>query len=111
VAYAAARQTIAPGRTELDVYQAMHGAILQAAGAAVLFPGDFACGERGIKEGGPPTRTEIRQGDLYILDIFPAPALYFGDTYRSLSVEGANRPLVSGVGDRPQSSAARAEAV
>ncbi len=86
VAYAAAKQTIAPGRTELDVYQAMHGAILQAAGTTVLFPGDFACGERGIKEGGPPTRREIRQGDLYILDIFPAPALYFGDTCRTFSV-------------------------
>src|SRR5437870_11525907 len=32
------------------------------------------------------TRREIRQGDLYILDIFPAPALYFGDTCRTFSV-------------------------
>src|SRR5438552_2359634 len=49
-------------------------------------PGVFACGRRGIKEGGPPTRRVIEQHDLYILDIFPAPALYAGDTCRTFAV-------------------------
>ncbi len=85
-AYSAAKQTIAPGRTELDVYLAMYGAIVQAAGTAVEFLGDFACGERGISGGGPPTRRVIQPGDLYILDIFPAPHLYFGDVCRTFAV-------------------------
>ena len=84
-AYAAARQTIAPGRTEIDVYNAMHAAITQAAGTAVPFPGDFACGERCVRGGGPPTPRKIEPGDLYILDLFPAPAYYAGDTCRTFA--------------------------
>ena len=83
VAYDAARQTIAPGRTEIDVYTAMNAAITAEAGSAVPFPGDFACGERCVKGGGPPTRREIQAGDLYILDLFPEPAYYAGDTCRT----------------------------
>jgi Xaa-Pro aminopeptidase len=86
VAYRTAREVIRPGLTEIDVYNALHSAINQEAGTNVLFPGDFACGERGIKEGGPPTRREILPGDLYILDLFPAPAFYFGDTCRTFAV-------------------------
>lgn len=89
VAFRAARETIAPGRTELDVYNAMFAAIAHEAGTIVPFPGDFACGKRGIRGGGWPTLREIQPGDLYILDIFPAPALYFGDTCRTFS---AGRP-------------------
>jgi Xaa-Pro aminopeptidase len=88
-AYRAAKQTIAPGLTELDVYNAMYTAIVQEAGTAISFPGDFACGMRAIKEGGPPTRRVIEPHDLYILDIFPAPALYAGDTCRTFA---ASRP-------------------
>ena len=50
------------------------------------FPGDFACGERGIKEGGPPTSRTVQPNHLYILDLFPAPAFYFGDTCRTFAV-------------------------
>ncbi len=85
-AYRAAKQTIAPGLTELDVYNAMYSAIVQEAGTVVSFPGDFACGTRAIKEGGPPTRRVIAPHDLYTLDIFPAPALYAGDTCRTFAV-------------------------
>ena len=49
VAYRAAREVIAPGRTEIDVYNAMVTAINQAAGTTITFAGDFACGERGSK--------------------------------------------------------------
>jgi Xaa-Pro aminopeptidase len=86
VAYDAAREAIAPGRTEIDVYNAMYSAATQAAGTAVPFPGDFACGERCIRGGGPPTGRRIETGDLYILDIFPAPAYYAGDTCRTFAV-------------------------
>jgi len=53
IAYRAVKQTIAPGLTELDVYNAMYNAIVQEAGTVFPFPGDFACGTRAIKEGGP----------------------------------------------------------
>ena len=86
VAYRTAREVIAPGLTELDVYDAMVSAITQAAGTTITFAGDFACGERGIKEGGPPTSRRIQNGDLYILDIFPAVNLYFADTCRTFAV-------------------------
>ncbi len=85
-AYDAARAAIAPGRTEIDVFNEMQAAVNREAGTAVALRGDFACGERGIKEGGPPTRRAIQAGDLYILDLFPAPALYFGDTCRTFAV-------------------------
>jgi Xaa-Pro aminopeptidase len=84
-AYRAARQTIAPGLTEIDIYNSLHAAINREAGTSVLFPGDFACGERGIKEGGPPTPRTIQPHDLYILDLFPAPAFYSGDTCRTFA--------------------------
>ncbi|MEZ5398135.1 MAG: M24 family metallopeptidase [Bryobacteraceae bacterium] len=88
VAYDAAREAIRPGATELDVYLAMHAAISRAHGAVVPFPGDFACGERCVRGGGLPTTRVLAEGDLYILDLFPAPALYFGDTCRTFAVGG-----------------------
>ncbi len=86
VAYDAAKAAIAPGLREIDVYTAMYDAIVKKAGTAVEFKGDFACGERCIKGGGPPTDRVIQPGDLYILDLFPAPAYYFSDTCRTFSV-------------------------
>ena len=86
VAYQAARRVIAPGLTEIDVYNSMVNAITQTAGTTITFAGDFACGERGIKGGGPPTRRKIQNGDLYILDIFPAVDLYNADTCRTFAV-------------------------
>ncbi|MCZ2155400.1 MAG: Xaa-Pro peptidase family protein [Bryobacterales bacterium] len=85
VAYAAARKTIAPGLREADVYAAMYEAVVKRAGTAVTFPGDFACGERCISGGGPPTERVILPGDLYILDLFPAPAFYSADTCRTFA--------------------------
>jgi Xaa-Pro aminopeptidase len=86
IAYDAAREAIAPGRTEIDVYNAMHAAVTREAGTVVPLPGDFACGERCISGGGPPTARQVRPGDLYILDIFPAPNYYAGDTCRAFAV-------------------------
>jgi Xaa-Pro aminopeptidase len=86
VAYRAAKEAISPGLTELDVYNAMYTAVVKAAGTTIAFAGDFACGERGISDGGPPSQREILPGDLYILDIFPAVRLYYADTCRTFAV-------------------------
>jgi Xaa-Pro aminopeptidase len=89
-AYLAARAAIAPGVTELDVHHAMYGAILTEAGTTIPFPGDFACGQRSVRGGGRPTAYRLQPGDLYPLDIFPAPRYYFGDTCRTFCVGTAN---------------------
>ena len=86
VAYDAAREVIAPGFTEIDVYSAMCKAINNLTGTTTTFAGDFACGERGIKEGGAPTSRKLQSGDLYILDIFPAMDLYRADTTRTFCI-------------------------
>jgi Xaa-Pro dipeptidase len=86
VAFNTARNIVEPGITEVDVFNALHAAINRHAGTNVAFPGDFACGVRGIKEGGLPTGRKVQAGDLYILDLFPAPAFYFGDTCRTFAV-------------------------
>jgi len=84
-AYDAARGAIAAGRTELDIYNEMQAAVVRKAGTFVPLAGDFAVGERAIRGGGPPSSRVIAEGDLYILDLFPAPHLYFGDTCRTFA--------------------------
>lgn len=84
-AYDAARGCIAPGLTELDVYNEMQAAVVRRAGTFVQLCGDFATGERAIRGGGAPTTRVIGPADLYVLDLFPAPALYFGDTCRTFA--------------------------
>lgn len=86
VAYRRARAILAPGLTELDVYLAMHEAMVQEAGMPVDLKGDFACGQRSVGGGGIPTRRRLEPGDLYPLDLFPATALYTGDTCRTFCV-------------------------
>ncbi|MBI3684683.1 MAG: aminopeptidase P family protein [Acidobacteria bacterium] len=86
IAYDAAREMIAPGVTEVDVYNAMHAAVTRKAGTAITFAGDFASGVRAIRGGGPPAGRRLEPEDLYILDLFPAPAYYFGDTCRTFAV-------------------------
>jgi Xaa-Pro aminopeptidase len=86
VAYQAARDAIRPGISEIDVYNQMNAALTRAAGTVVAFPGDFACGERAIKGGGAPTARLVQEGDLYVLDLFPAPNVYSSDTCRTFAV-------------------------
>jgi Xaa-Pro aminopeptidase len=84
--YRAAREAIRPGATEIDVYNAIQSAATTELGTSLSFPGDFAAGERCVRGGGPPTARKLEPGDLYILDLFPAPALYFGDVCRTFAV-------------------------
>jgi Xaa-Pro dipeptidase len=85
-AYRAAREAIAEGQTEIDMYLAMYAAVVREAGTSVPFPGDFACGQRSIAGGGPPASYRLQRGDLCVFDLFPAPHYYFGDTSRTFCV-------------------------
>ena len=97
VAYRTAGDVIRPDVMELDIYNALQSAINLEAGTSVQFSGDFACGERGITQGGAPTRRLVQPHDLYILDLFPAPALYFGTRAgRSQSVTLRMRNIAHG---------------
>lgn len=87
--YAAVKEILEPGLTEVDAYLAIENAIVRAAGTAVELKGDFACGVRAIGGGGPPTRRKIQDGDLYILDLFPIFEGYMCDLCRTFVVGAA----------------------
>lgn len=84
--YAAARNSIAVGRTELDVHAAMYEAMVQQLRGSFRFDGDFATGQRADHGGGPPTPRAVEPNDLYILDIFPRINGYACDLCRTFAV-------------------------
>lgn len=84
--FAAARPVIRPGASELDVFDAVFGAILRAHGAPFTLDGDFVSGPRTERIGGPPTDRILRRGDLFIADIFPVLGWYKGDCTRTFVV-------------------------
>lgn len=85
-AYAAAREGIEPGMTEFEVYSLVHDAMVRHAQTSVDLRGDFACGTRAIRGGGPPTARRVEKGDLYILDLFPVYNGYHCDLTRTFAV-------------------------
>lgn len=82
--YRAARDTVAPGVDELDVFSALQAAAVSSCGEMLTGTGnDYACGVRG----GPPRRRPCAAGDLFILDLGPAYRGYFADTSRTIAVD------------------------
>jgi Xaa-Pro aminopeptidase len=81
--YAAIKERLEPGMTELDAYLVIQDALVKAAGTSVDLNGDFACGVRAIGGGGPPTRRVIQQGDLCVFDLFPSFQGYMCDLCRT----------------------------
>ncbi len=90
--YAAVKGRIEPGLTEYQVYSIFHEALVAHARTSVDLRGDFACGLRAIRGGGPPTSRRVAAGDLYILDIFPFYHGYHCDLTRTF-VAGPPSPL------------------
>ena len=87
--YAAVHRRLEPGMTEFQVYSLFHQAVVEHAQTSVDLRGDFACGTRAIRGGGPPTDRRLNQGDLYILDIFPFYNGYHCDLCRTFIVGAA----------------------
>jgi Xaa-Pro aminopeptidase len=80
-----AREIIAPGVTELFVYNELQAAAVREFGEMSTGTGnDYACGQRG----GPPRDRKIEAGELYILDLGPAFRGYFADNTRVTAVGG-----------------------
>ena len=88
--YAAVKGKLTRGMTETEVYLIFHEALVRHAGTSVDLRGDFACGTRAIRGGGPPTERRLAEGDLYILDIFPFYHGYLCDLTRTFIVGRAS---------------------
>jgi Xaa-Pro aminopeptidase len=80
----AAREMVAPGVSELDVYNAAQTAMVKQAGAAVHLMGDFASGGR---SGGVATNYVLQPKDTMILDMFPVVNGYRADFTCTLAVD------------------------
>jgi Xaa-Pro aminopeptidase len=80
-----AREIIAPGINELEVFNQLQAAAVAEYGEMMTGTGnDYASGERG----GPPRDRKIVAGELYILDLGPAFRGYFADNTRVTAVGG-----------------------
>ena len=66
--HAWARQAIAPGMTELDVYCGVAEQCQQQVGHPVIVYGDFVVSPGPGRRVGPPTRRQLQPGDTFILD-------------------------------------------
>ena len=78
-----ARQIIAPGVIELDVFNQLQAVAVDEFGEMMTGTGnDYRCGSRG----GPPRSRPAEAGELYILDLGPAFRGYFADNARTIAV-------------------------
>ena len=87
--YERARDMIAPGVNELDVFNALQAVAVRELGEPLTGTGnDYQCGQRG----GPPRDRLIEAGELYILDLGPAYRGYFADNARTIAVTRPSNP-------------------
>lgn len=83
--YRKAREIVAPGINELEVFNQLQAAAVTEFGEMLTGTGnDYASGEKG----GPPRNRPAQDGELYILDLGPAYRGYFADNCRTLAVNG-----------------------
>jgi Xaa-Pro aminopeptidase len=82
--YRRAREIIAPGISELEVFHQLQAAAVEEFGEMLTGTGnDYQC----ASAGGPPRDGRLaRSGELYILDLGPAFRGYFADNCRTIAV-------------------------
>lgn len=76
----AALAALAPGRTELELFAEIRGAMEAAAGELLALGADLLSGERTLDVMGGPTDREIRPGDAVLCDLVPRLGAYWGDS-------------------------------
>lgn len=91
-AFARAPHDVRPGMTELQAYEAVSAAVLDALGEQALVYGDFASGPRTVDKGGPPTTRSIQRGDLFLLDYSAVLYGYRADFTNTWVVDGQPTP-------------------
>ena len=79
VGQAAARAAVRPGASELDVWSALEGAILKAAGQRVPIGNDCTVGRRAHR-GGWPLDVTILPGDSFVIDLSTQLGGYWSDS-------------------------------
>ena len=77
-----------PGMTEMQAYELVCTACMEAAGEPVIVYGDFASGPRTEQGGGGPTDRVIRDNELFILDCSAVIEGYRGDFANTFVVGG-----------------------
>ena len=80
LAHAAARAATRPGVREIDVWNAAHAAVEQAAGSRIAFGNDCVVSYREDNIGGWPLDLELRPGDSLMVDISTRVAGYWSDS-------------------------------
>ena len=85
-AFAAVRDGLRAGRSELEVYAEATRAILLAHGEPFTMECVFLSGPRTLEMVGPPTRRIIERGDLLLFDVFPYLRGYKVDVTRTYCV-------------------------
>jgi Xaa-Pro dipeptidase len=80
IGHAAARQAMAAGKREIDVWTEIHSAIQQAAGRRVPLGNDCVVGYRENNIGGWPLEYEIRPHDSLIVDLSTILHGYWSDS-------------------------------
>jgi Xaa-Pro dipeptidase len=96
-AYAAARDAIRPGATEVQVHLAMCRAVSELAGTTVPFGGDFKAGPGGGVAGGPPSDHMLEDGESFVIDFWPWLGGYFSDMCRTFPVGKPSASLKSAI--------------
>ena len=85
-AYSIARDIIAEGLSEVEVYAEVHANVVKKSGSFQFFSGDFISGERCIDIGGPPTVKKLINGETFILDLWVTTNGYWSDASRTFVV-------------------------
>jgi Xaa-Pro dipeptidase len=81
--YETAREIIAPGISELEVFNQLHATAVEVAGEPLTALGnDYQCNSGG----GIPRPRTAQDGELFILDLGPAYRGYFADNCRAIAV-------------------------
>lgn len=82
--YAKAREIVAPGLTELEMFNELHAAAVEVAGEPLTALGnDYQANS----PGGSPRPRAAQAGELFVLDLGPAYRGYYADNCRTLAVD------------------------
>ncbi|MGL5094794.1 MAG: M24 family metallopeptidase, partial [Planctomycetia bacterium] len=84
----AARRELKPGMTELQAFELIQLAALEAHGEQAEIYGDFVSGPRCETKGGPPSKRVIEPGDLVLLDFSVVVQGYRGDVANTFACGG-----------------------
>ena len=88
---AAARESAAPGMSELDLWAAVRAAMEAAAGTRLPVLADLVSGLRTAEIGGAPRPRTLEDGDLVLCDLVPRVAGYWGDSCATFAVGAPTR--------------------